>query len=88
MNIKPGDIFRFVYFTDNDDVKSDEIFSGQMNRWISCDRMCLCIGFDLDKKTFIGLVRTIKYVVYVLLASKTRTNQKFGLDVGPGGPCN
>lgn len=48
MNIKPGDLFRFVYLTDNDDVKSDEIFSGQMNRWISCDRMCLCIG--LDKK--------------------------------------
>ncbi len=49
MNIKPGDLFRFVYVHDNSPViKNEELYSYSMGKWVPCGGLCLCVGINTD----------------------------------------
>ncbi len=45
MKIKPGDLFEWVYTSNNLSMKAGEdLYSSIMYKWISGVGMCLCIG--------------------------------------------
>ncbi len=45
MNIKPGDLFEWVYKRNNSSVREgEELYSITIHDWIPCDGLCLCIG--------------------------------------------
>ncbi len=48
MNIKPGDLFEWVYVHENDPVLCGEyIYSSAMNKWLVVeDRLCLCVAVN------------------------------------------
>lgn len=45
MNIKPGDLFEWVYISNNLPMQAGEnLYSSMTDKWISGVGMCLCIG--------------------------------------------
>ncbi len=47
MNIKPGDLFEWVYKGNNTPVlKDEELYSYTMRKWILAGGLCLCVGID------------------------------------------
>ncbi len=49
MNIKPGDLFEWIYKDDNDNspvVKNEKLYSYAMEKWVPCGGLCLCIGIN------------------------------------------
>jgi hypothetical protein len=50
MNIKPGDLFQWVYKYGNSPVvKNEELYSHKMEKYVPCSELCLCIGLsDVD----------------------------------------
>lgn len=47
MNIKPGDLFEFVYEHSNSFVhKDEELWSDMMKKYVPCSGVCLCIGIN------------------------------------------
>lgn len=47
MNVKPGDLFQWVYAEDNTPVPSDEqLYSVELG-FIPCSGMCICIGVNV-----------------------------------------
>lgn len=49
MNIKPGDLFEWVYKDNNAIVlQGEQLYSDSMKKWITCSGLCLCIGTNKD----------------------------------------
>lgn len=49
MNIKPGDLFEWVYkYTNTTVLKNEVLYSFTMNKYVPCYGMCLCIGINKD----------------------------------------
>lgn len=47
MNIKPGDLFEWVYTGDNSPtIKDEELYSHILVKWIPCNGLCLCVGLN------------------------------------------
>lgn len=45
MNLKPGDLFEWVYKDDNSSVAEDEeLYSYIMGKWVLCSGLCFCVG--------------------------------------------
>ncbi len=62
MNIKPGDLFEWVYENDNSSVdKGVELYSYTMSKWVPCSGLCLCVGVSVNIIHWVsdnGLFRT------------------------------
>lgn len=49
MNIKPGDLFQWVYRRDNKPARQyEKLFSHSMGKHVSCSGVCLCVGINND----------------------------------------
>ncbi len=49
MNIKPGDIFEWVYSSTQKSVRKHErLYTSLLIKWVPCDGLCLCIGINRD----------------------------------------
>ncbi len=49
MNIKPGDLFEWVYMFNNASVQiGEELYSYPMGKYVPCSGLCLCVGINAD----------------------------------------